>query len=213
MPTQIDVSNTSPRRTSSAKQNVPAVPSHKGQDKALRRTGPLDGRIAVPGGLSLTVLPPASRLSLRAPAGSVADLSAALGMDLPRSSKTSASDGKGRFALWLGPDEWLVVDEAGGDLVAACRAVQALHSAVDISHRNVGLLVSGQGAANAVNAGCPQDLSLEAFPVGACSRTVLGKIEMVLYRPSEDSFRIECWRSFADYAHAFLAEAIADASA
>ncbi|MDI6028096.1 sarcosine oxidase subunit gamma [Corticibacterium sp. UT-5YL-CI-8] len=180
---------------------------------ALRRAGPLDGRVAVSGALSLTVLPPASRLSLRAPAGSVADLSAALGLDLPQAPKTSASDGNGRFALWLGPDEWLVIDETSGDLVAACRAVPALHSAVDISHRNVGLLVSGQGAADAVNAGCPQDLSLESFPVGACSRTVLGKIEIVLHRLGEDAFRVECWRSFAGYAQAFLAEAIADASA
>ena len=39
-----------------------------------------------------------------------------------------------------------------------------------------------------VNAGCPQDLSLAAFPVGACSRTILGKVEIVLLRTAEDSF-------------------------
>ena len=64
-----------------------------------------------------------------------------------------------------------------------------------------------------VNAGCPQDLSLDAFPVGACSRTILGKVEIVLLRTAEDAFRVECWRSFSDYVWAFLTEAAKDAAA
>ena len=63
------------------------------------------------------------------------------------------------------------------------------------------------GAEATLNAGCPQDLSLTAFPAGACSRTVLGKIEIVLLRVAEDAFRVECWRSFSDYAYAFLSDA------
>ena len=62
----------------------------------------------------------------------------------------------------------------------------------------------GPAAANTVNAGCPQDLSLAAFPVGACSRTILGKVEIVLLRTGEDAFRVECWRSFSDYVFTFL---------
>ena len=67
--------------------------------------------------------------------------------------------------------------------------------------------MSGPAAEATVSSGCPQDLSLDAFPVGACSRTLLGKTEIVLLREAEDVFRIECWRSFAPYAFAFLAEA------
>jgi hypothetical protein len=40
------------------------------------------------------------------------------------------------------------------------------------------------------SAGCPQDLSLETFPVGACSRTMFGKAEIVLFRTEEDTFRV-----------------------
>lgn len=163
-------------------------------------------------GVRLAVLPPAERISLRAPDASVAALSKGLGVALPRKPKTSAAAG-GRVALWLGPDEWLVIDEAGKDPLADCAGVQALHSAVGIAHRNVAISVTGPAAAATVNAGCPQDLSLAAFPVGACSRTVLGKIEIVLYRPAEDSFRVECWRSFSDYAWTFLGEAAKDAAA
>ena len=91
--------------------------------------------------------------------------------------------------------------------------MKALHSAVGISHRNIAIAVTGPAAAAAINAGCPQDLSLTAFPVGACSRTILGKIEIVLLRTAEDSFRVECWRSFSDYAWTFLTEAAKDAAA
>jgi sarcosine oxidase subunit gamma len=162
-------------------------------------------------GVKLATLPPAHRISLRAPIGSVDALSGALGLALPQKPKTSASKGS-RTALWLGPDEWLVIDETN-DLLADCASVEALHSAVGISHRNIAISVTGPGSANTVNAGCPQDLSLVAFPVGACSRTILGKVEIVLLRTGEDAFRVECWRSFSDYVFTFLTEAARDAAA
>jgi sarcosine oxidase subunit gamma len=103
-----------------------------------------------------------------------------------------------------------VIDEDGADLLAAAGRAKALHSAVDVSHRNVAILVAGEGAESCLAAGCPQDLSLAAFPVGACSRTVLGKVEIVLWRTGERAFHVEVWRSFAEYAYAFLAEAARD---
>lgn len=169
------------------------------------------GREFSASGVALTVLPPAYRMSLRAPDASVPGLSKALGLTLPQQPKRSTSKGS-CTAMWLGPDEWLVIEEGAKDPVKACGAVEALHSAVDISHRNVAMLVSGPAAANTINAGCPQDLSIQAFPVGACSRTVLGKVEIVLLRTGDDSFRVECWRSFSDYVFAFLAEAAGDAA-
>jgi sarcosine oxidase subunit gamma len=162
--------------------------------------------------VTLAILPPAERISLRAPAASVAALSKALGVKLPQMPKSSASRA-GRTALWLGPDEWLVIDEAGKDPMADLASARVLHSAVGISHRNIGITVSGPAAAATVNSGCPQDLSLAAFPAGACSRTVLGKAEIVLWRTAENEFRVECWRSFSDYVFAFLSDAARDAAA
>lgn len=163
-------------------------------------------------GVKLATLPPAHRISLRAPAASVQMLSKALGLTLPEKPKTSASKGS-RTALWLGPDEWLVIDDGAKDPLADCAGVGELHSAVGISHRNVAISVTGPGAANTINAGCPQDLSIAAFPVGGCSRTILGKVEIVLLRTGEDAFRVECWRSFSDYGFTFLTEAARDAAA
>ncbi|MER8665372.1 sarcosine oxidase subunit gamma [Mesorhizobium sp. M1148] len=189
-----------------AKKTAPAAAP------SIERRPALAGRVVSATDVKVEVLPPAERMSLRAPEASVAALSKALGLTLPKQPKTSAAKA-GRTALWLGPDEWLVIDEAGKDPLADCAGVAALHSAVGISHRNVAFAVTGPAAAAAINAGCPQDLSLEAFPVRAASRTILGKCEILLLRTAADAFRVECWRSFSDYVFTFLSEAASDAAA
>jgi len=174
-------------------------------DVQIARALPLAGMVHGGAEVTVSVAPAAYRISLRASGPAVAALSKALGVTLPKTPGTSESAGS-RHALWLGPDEWFVFDEAV-DPAADCAKSKAAHSAVDISHRNTAILVSGPAAADVINAGCPRDLSLEAFPAGACSRTVMGKIEILLYRTGADDFRVECWRSFSDYAFAFLADA------
>ncbi|TIN75254.1 MAG: sarcosine oxidase subunit gamma family protein [Mesorhizobium sp.] len=188
-----------------AKESAAAAPS-------VERRPALAGQELSVTGVTLAVLPPARRISLRAPDASVAALSKALGVELPRKPKTSAAKA-GRTALWLGPDEWLVIDEVEKDPLADCAEVTVLHSAVGISHRNVAISVIGPAAAATINSGCPQDLSLDVFPVGAASRTILGKAEIVLLRIAADAFRVECWRSFSDYVFTFLSEAAGDAAA
>ncbi|RUV68092.1 sarcosine oxidase subunit gamma family protein [Mesorhizobium sp. M5C.F.Cr.IN.023.01.1.1] len=188
-----------------AKKSAAAAPS-------VERRPALAGHELSATGVTLAVLPPAERISLRAPDASVAALSKALGVTLPQKPKTSAAKA-GRTALWLGPDEWLVIDEVGKDPLADCAEVTVLHSAVGISHRNVAISVTGPAAAVTINSGCPQDLSLDAFPVGAASRSILGKVEIVLLRTASDAFRVECWRSFSDYVFTFLSEAARDAAA
>ncbi len=190
---------------------VEAMGVEAGGIVVAERRGPLGTLGLAASGVTLATAPFAFRVSLRAREEAVAPLSAALGLDLPRRRKTSTQNGT-RAALWLGPDEWLVIDEARDPLLD-CRSVEALHSAVDISHRNAGIIVSGAHAVDAISGGCPQNLLPEVFPVGACSRTVLGKIEIVLWRTAEEEYRVECWRSFSAYAFALLSAAARDAAA
>lgn len=171
------------------------------------RRHPLEGHFSGYANVTIEPLAPAWRTSLRAPGGSIAALSKALGVKLPVKPGTSAVSKTGRTAMWLGPDEWLIVDTEGKDPAADCIRVAAFHSTVDISHRNTAIAVTGIAAEDVLNAGCPLDLSLKAFPAGRVARTVLGKAEIVLLRQSEDSFRVECWRSFCAYVFALLAEA------
>lgn len=112
-------------------------------------------------------------------------------------------------ALWLGPDEQLLLGAVGTDIAAAlATALRDLpHSLVDVSHRQTALEVSGPQATTLLSTGCPLDLDVAAFPVGMCTRTVLAKAEIVLWRTSEHVFHIEVWRSFAAYVSGFLAEA------
>ena len=173
------------------------------------RLHPLQTGHGRPATISVTLADNAVRVSLRARPDAVAALSKALGLLLPTRPKTTAQNGS-RSAIWLGPDEWLLIDSAESTLIADLAKVKVLHSAVDISHRNIGIIVSGSGAEAVVSGGCPQDLSLRVFPVGAASRTVLGKIEVVIWRTAENTFRVECWRSFSPYAFAFLQESARD---
>jgi len=117
-------------------------------------------------------------------------------------------------ALWLGPDEQLLLGpaEAGATLVAAVyNALQGVpHSLVDVSHRQGALEISGPAAATLLSAACPLDLGLAATPVGFCSRTVFGKSEIVLWRRAEEVFQLEVWRSFLPYVHGLLALAAAE---
>ena len=128
----------------------------------------------------------------------------------PRNS-AAAGEGEKRAALWLGPDEWLLIAD-GADAAAIGEVLESVlegtaHSLVDVSHRQIGLIASGPAAARVLNAGCPLDLDLKAFPVGFATRTLFDKAEIVLWRRAQATFHVEVWRSFAPYLAASLAEA------
>ena len=173
--------------------------------------GALSRPAATDSGVSVRPAGAESRFSLRARlASSRAPKLGGLALDAP--INTVGTDGDTWIAR-LGPDEWLVGGpEADADLLQG-RIHEALaglpHSLVDVSHRNVGIDVSGRQASAALNAGCPLDLSEAAFPPGSATRTLLGKAEIVLIRASAAPlYRVECWRSFSTYVHGFLNEAV-----
>jgi sarcosine oxidase subunit gamma len=175
------------------------------QQRVLTWRGPLDGLrpIAVPGRLVVAPAAELARLSLR---GNATALGAAFGLALSVEPCRAASAGE-RTALWLGPDEWLLLAPPG--TLDPAIAVQGA-AVVDIGHRQIGLTLDGPGASDALAAGCPLDLHISAFPSGMCTRTVFGKAEIVLWRQSEMHFHMEVWRSFAGYVHGLLAVASRD---
>jgi sarcosine oxidase, subunit gamma len=155
----------------------------------------------------LTALPVGTRLILRGRAGALEAAAGVLGFDLPPTCRAVIQGA--RTALWLGPDEFLLLAAAGEPLADGLG--QALHghphALVDVSHRQCALELRGAEAADMLNAGCPLDLHMVSFPVGMCTRTVLAKAEVILWRTEPDAFRIEMMRSFAPYVRAFLEEA------
>ena len=175
------------------------------RDLSLARRAPL---LATSAGVH--PLPAAARWILRGGPKIRAAAQEALKLAVPAVVCRAAVQGDSA-ALWLGPDEWLLIssEHRSDETAAALRAALAglAHSLVDVSHRQVALEVSGPDAPALLAAGCPLDLETGAFPVGMCTRTVLSKAEIVLWRTRAEGFRIEVWRSFAPYASAFLAEA------
>jgi len=175
--------------------------------RLARRRSILDGR-ALPANdrVRAAAAALASRWILRGgPEVSLA-VGAAFGAAPPLEPLRAAEQGP-RAALWLGPDEWLLVaedaaPELGRELEAALGAIP--HALVDVSHRQCGIELSGPGAARLLNAGVPLDLDLAAFPVGMATRTVLLKAEIALWRREPERFRLEVGRSFAPYVAAVL---------
>jgi len=156
----------------------------------------------------LRQLPPASRLVLRGGPKVLAAAADALG--LPRGeTPCRAVRNDGRAALWLGPDERLLIGpaEAAAELSGLLQSALAglPHSLVEISHAQLAFEMSGARAAAALNIGCPLDLDLAAFPVDMCTRTVFAKAQIVLWRTGLETFRVESARSFAPYVTKILA--------
>ena len=178
-------------------------------NQALRKS-PLEGRLGGGAGVTITPVDPMSRMSLRVKDKDVKTVGKALGLTLPTKPKTSVvSSGKDAqvSALWIGPDEWLVLSGVDADLLGALGKIKPVHSAVDISQRNTAILLEGPNALDVLQAGCPQNLNDDVFPIGACSRTIFGKAEVVIWRIDAQSYHIECWRSFSDYVFKFMVQA------
>ncbi len=152
--------------------------------------------------VSVGLAAPATRFSFRGGPEAADACGSAFGCSLPLDACRASERGE-RAALWLGPDEWLLLAPDGetaalfGLIESALAAVP--HALVDISHRQVAFEVAGAQAATLLNAGCPLDLHPSAFPVGMCTRTVLAKCDVALWRRAPDVFRLEVNRSFADY--------------
>lgn len=159
---------------------------------------------------ALRALPPATRYVLRGGSDVRAAAQSALGFGIPATACRATVAGD-RAALWLGPDEWLLIapqPPPSGFAAGLAEALEGLaHSLVDVSHRQSALAVSGPQATTLLAAGCPLDLDASAFPVGMCTRTMLAKAEIVLWRTDPQVFRVEVWRSFVAYVSQFLGEA------
>jgi sarcosine oxidase subunit gamma len=169
----------------------------------------------VPAAEWLNALPAASRFAFFADAAARAAMLPVWGVAFSEDA-CRANAHATRATLWLGPDEYLLLDLAPGEPEAATlsaleRTLVAIpHALVDISHRQFALQVSGLHAATILSGACPLDLDLSEFPVGMCTRTVLAKADIVLWRTQEHAFHLEVWRSFAGYVSGVLHEIAAE---
>jgi sarcosine oxidase subunit gamma len=173
----------------------------------LARTGVFDDLAVATPAASLSPVPSAVRFNLRARGSAVGPAGEAFGLTLPLEACRSVSDND-RAALWLGPDEWLLLapDGSASEITESFATTlgKIPYSLVEVSHRLSALTIIGPQAATILNEACPLDLDPAAFPVGMSTRTVFGKAEIILWRIARDGFRLEVARSFAAYVRALL---------
>jgi sarcosine oxidase subunit gamma len=120
---------------------------------------------------------------------------------LPAEPNTVLDEGS-RAVLWLGPDEWLVLETPGDGtgLIASLSAALAgtHHSVVDVGANRVALELGGPGRLDLLARGCSLDLHPRAWRAGMCAQTMLAKAQVVLQeRPG--STRVLVRPSFAGY--------------
>ena len=133
---------------------------------------------------------------------------------LPTEPNTAWEEGS-RAALWLGPDEWLVLGppHTGTEIVAELEAAfgSIPHSVVDVSANRIALEISGHGAKELLSAGCSLDLDPRGgWIVGRCAQTLLARVPVVLHERPEAA-RVLVRPSFAGYLVDWLIH-VADAS-
>ncbi|MEU1624805.1 sarcosine oxidase subunit gamma family protein [Streptomyces sp. NPDC020096] len=172
------------------------------------------------GAVRLAELPYLAQVNVRLdPKGPAADaVRLALGIPLPVEPNTMVRGG-GLAALWLGPDEWLVVGPAGtaGDLESRLRgAVGADHAAVtDVSAQRTTLLVSGPRCRDLLAHGTALDLHPRSFAAGRCAQTTLARAQVILAARDErgPGFWVLVRSSFAGYLARWLLDAASEYTA
>jgi sarcosine oxidase, subunit gamma len=107
----------------------------------------------------------------------------------------------GRDVLWLGPDEWLFVGEAGIEGSIERELGTAMeghdHSIVDVSaNRVVFDLTDGL---DLLSGGCGLDLDPSHWRPGMCAQTLFGQAQVILHQLDERTTRVFVRPSFADY--------------
>jgi sarcosine oxidase subunit gamma len=140
-----------------------------------------------------------------------AELASRVPVALPLVPNTWGAAG-GREALWLGPDEWLVVGAPGGAaaLVAELEAaLGGLHrSVVDVSANQAVVELAGGARLDLLAQGCGLDLHPRAWRAGDCAQTLLAQVP-VLLQERGDATRIFVRPSFAGHLVDWLALAAA----
>lgn len=173
----------------------------------------LQGREA-PTGLSVDIREMTGRgmIDLRGlpeDAAFMAGVKQVLNLDLPTAPRTSAAWGEVQ-ALWLSPDQWLILCPRARteELLAALRqALAGIHSfAVDVSDMRTIIRLEGDQARSLLLKGSSLDLLSPDYAPGTVRRLRFAEIAALLHIVSgkPDVIDLYVFRSYADYAWDWL---------
>jgi len=166
------------------------------------------------GAIRLAELPFLAQINVRLDAKSAAAEAVGLALDLPLPLQPNTVVRAGELtAVWLGPDEWLLVGPRGSERDLESRIREAAGDepvgVTDVSAQRTTLLITGPRARDLLAHGCPLDLHPRAFGPGSSAQTTLGRTQVVLV--ARDERRAGFWvlvrSSFAGYLTDWLLDA------
>jgi len=137
-----------------------------------------------------------------------------LGFDLPLSPNTVNRKDR-RAALWLGPEEWLLVAASDDtDLEGDLRKLlgNSHYAITEVSESRAVFGLSVNRARDLLAKGCAIDLHEKVFAVDACASTILAHCHVTVHRQPDDDrsqavFDLYFHRSFAEYAWRWMLDA------
>jgi len=194
---------------------------------SIERTSPLGAwteRLArastKPAAFAIRELPFMSQVNLRGNADDAAFIGgvrSAAGLELPPRANTYSVGAQGA-ALWLGPDEWLIVGppDRGEELARSLRkSLDGMRKSVtDVSAARTVLEISGADARLVLSKGCSLDMHASAFTAPQCAQTLLAKARVVIQCvDATPRFRIFVLDSFAAYLAEWLTDAAGESAA
>lgn len=163
----------------------------------LPRTHPLASRVDALASVGVAVEPFVAMVNVRAASGH------------PAAPNTWVPAGDG-YAVWLGPDEWLLTgpSEAPWDFEARIRA--AVDGAVtDVSAARITLRLTGDRVRDLLAKGCAIDLHPRVFGRGASAQSTLGRAGVILLALG-DGYLVLVRSSFAGYLADWLLDAASE---
>ena len=145
----------------------------------------------------------------------MAAVKSVLGFDLPKVPRTSNAWGDVR-ALWLAPDQWLITcgrtkaETLAAELTTALGNIHSL--VVNVSDMRSIIRLEGEGVRETVMKGTAMDLTEGTYPAGTVRRMRFAEIAALLHIVEENVIEIYVFRSYAEYAWAFLLKAARNGS-
>lgn len=187
----------------------------------LARRSPLGATTAAPStlaraaGIEIRECPFLAQVLLRMASSAIGipAVGAALGLTLPEANRLAGAPHGFPLAIWLGPDEWLIVDSTDpSDLEASVGRASAPHggTVVDVSAHRTMLEFEGPRVREVLAAGSSIDFHPSVFDVGAAAQTQFARVDVIIGRTAADRYHLAVRASFAPYLADWLNDALAN---
>ena len=161
-------------------------------------------------GLVFSEMAHLGKLNLRADKSADKSIKSITGCAFPPTANKFSTAGE-RHVVWLGPDEFLVICEAGKDDELASTLDSALnnrHFAVtNITDALAAFNLQGAAVRQVLKKGCAIDLHPNSFKPGDTAQTLLSHAAVSLLAISDNELIVICRTSFALYLHDWLYDA------